>query len=222
MAAVPLPHATQACGFGQSHKQGWALCAWLGPGSACLIARTPRSGVRWVLGETGLGPMGRVRTGELSLWWEVCPLGTLGARVAGVEPSCLAACGVDGAWGGHGRPGPKVGSVLTPGDLGQGLTPRRQPGSLTAAGRLSPEGSCEEGLSTGGCVWRGPVREALSGEDATRSHRPTMLSGRAGGHWAPRWRRTGVGASHSFAGGVQTSSRPLSPSVRWAVRGHGP
>lgn len=78
------------------------------------------------------------------------------------------------------------------------------------------------GLCTGGCVWRGPFWEALSGEDATQSHDPSLPAGQAWGHWAPGQRRTGCRASHSLSSGVQTSSRPQSPSVTWGVRGHGP
>lgn len=78
------------------------------------------------------------------------------------------------------------------------------------------------GLCTGGCVWRGPFWEALSGEDATQSHDPSLPAGQAWGHWAPGWPRTRFRASHRLSSGVQTSSRPQSPSVTWGVRGHGP
>lgn len=77
-------------------------------------------------------------------------------------------------------------------------------------------------MCTGGCVWRGPFWEALSGEDATQSHDPSLPAGQAWGHWAPGWPRTRFRASHSLSSGVQTSSRPQSPSVTWGVRGHGP
>lgn len=89
---------------------------------------------------------------------------------------------------------------------------------------MPPSGGAavRRGLCTWGCVWRGPFWEAPSGEDARQSRDPSLPPGQAWGHWAPGWRQTGFRASHSLSRGVQTSSRPQSPSVTWAVRGHGP
>lgn len=80
--------------------------------------------------EVGLGPWGQAVIENWIPSWDVCPQrgpeGTGGSAQAGVEPSCPAVCGVDTPWGRHWEPGPSAGSVTTPCDLGQGLTPRRQ------------------------------------------------------------------------------------------------
>lgn len=60
------------------------------------------------------------------------------------------------------------------------------------------------------------------GKSPHKATDPSLPPGQAWGHWAPPWRQTGFRASHSLALGAQTSSRPQSPSVKWAVRGHGP
>lgn len=65
-------------------------------------------------------------------------------------------------------PGPKVGSVLTPGDLRQGLMPKRQPGSP----RLRLDASVWRGSSEEGSVHRGLCVEGtlLGGAKWGRRH----------------------------------------------------